>query len=117
MEKTKVIYRYEKAEDFASFLEYVIDHGYELDMFAEGYESDIFPEGKFDRDQFISNYQSVRRVCILHKTEVERDSWGNTLKSWAARSGHFPGELELWDVGGELERLIQDYISEIGNSL
>ena len=111
MKKTTVTYRFERAEDHALFLEYVISRGYELDMFAEGYDSDILSEGRFNREEFVSKYQFVKRACINHKTKVERDGWGNTLKSWAARSGDFPSELILWDVGGELETLIEDYIS------
>ena len=111
MKKETIQYKFEGAEDHARFLEYVTSKGYELEISAEGYSPDMLPEGRFNRDEFVSKYEFVRQVFILHKTEVERDGFGNILKSWNARSGDFPSRLVLWYVGGELETLIEDYIS------
>ena len=80
-------------------------------MLAGGCELDILAEGRFYRDEFVSKYKWVQAIFIFHKTKVETDWWGNTVKSWAARSADFRNELDLWDVGGELETLIEHYIS------
>ena len=117
MKKTIVRYRFEGVEDYASFLEHIISNGYELSMLAEGYQLDILSEGRFHRGEFVSKYKFLQAIFIFHKTKGEIDCFGDTVKSWAARSTDMRNGLDLWDVGGALETLIQDYISGNGNSL
>lgn len=92
---------FEGVEDYARFLEYVLSKGYELCIIFDNYLLE-FVSKRLDRNRFINDYFSAHQHAL-----TIRDSFGNNVAECDSLS-----ELKLLDIGGELEKLIENYISK-----
>ena len=104
MKKNTPHYEFERGfkgiEDYASFLEYVVSKGYELRIIFDNYLLELVSK-RLDRIRFINDYSSVcQHALTIH------NRFGNRVAECDRLS-----EFKLLDIGGELETLIEHYIS------
>lgn len=104
MKRNETYYEFESGfegvEDYAHFLEHLLSYGYGLRIVYDNYLVEFVPE-RLDINRFINEYFSSH-----HHSLTIQDSSGKKVAECDSLS-----EFKLLNVGGGLEKLIEDYIS------